>query len=148
MRSLINIVEDKQIKDEWFEKGGFKAYKMPTAREPFEIAAQDGQLDHLEGKGQPQHYKKGWYIITGPKGERYSMPPETFHKLKRDNGDGTATPKAIVKWAKIADHSGSVLTSWGEKLHYDPDIDIIVKHGPGDYGVVKKEIFQQTYRMV
>lgn len=150
MRDLINIVEGKGINDRWFETGSFKAMKKAATggapvKEPYEIAAEDGELDHREGKGKTQKYKKGYYILTGPEGEKYSMPPETFHELKIDNGDGTATPKPIVKLAKVADHSGVVKTSWGEDLHYDPEIDIIVRHGENDYGVVKKDIFSKTY---
>jgi hypothetical protein len=47
--------------------------------------------------------------------------------------------------AKVADRAGTVDTSWGEKLHYNPGEDVLVRHGPGDYGVVKKDIFNQTY---
>ncbi len=49
--------------------------------------------------------------------------------------------------AKAADHSGSVATSWGEKLRYNPGEDYIVRHGPGDYGVVKNDIFAITYHI-
>ena len=73
------------------------------------------------------------------------MPPEKFNELKDDNGDGTCTPKKIIKRAKLADHDGVVNTSWGEPLHYSFGKDYIVKHGPGDYGVVKKDIFELTY---
>jgi hypothetical protein len=38
-----------------------------------------------------------------------------------------------------------VNTSWGEPLNYTAGNDYIVKHGPNDYGVVKKDIFTQTY---
>jgi hypothetical protein len=55
------------------------------------------------------------------------------------------TPNKIIKWAKLADRSGSVDTSWGEKLHYNTDEDVIVRHGENDYGVVKRDIFAQTY---
>jgi len=134
------------VNDEWFRDGAFHAFKKPTAREPFEIATEPGTIDTLESNGKPQHYQKGWYIVTGPKGEQYSMPPEKFHEYKTDNGDGTATPKPIVKLAKVADHAGVVNTSWGEPLHYNPGEDVIVRHGPGDYGVVKKDIFAQTYQ--
>jgi hypothetical protein len=50
--------------------------------------------------------------------------------------------------AKVADRSGTVDTSWGEKLQYNPGEDVLVRHGPGDYGVVKKDIFNQTYEKV
>ena len=138
---LIENLERKGIDDDWFRHGSFKTYKVP-AREPFEIADRDGTIDTLEG---PVKYKKGFYIITGPKGEQYPMPPEKFNDLKTDNGDGTASPKKIIKLAKVADHSGSVNTSWGERLHYSPDEDIIVRHGENDYGVVKRDIFAKTY---
>ena len=149
MRDLINIISES-ITDDWFKTGSFKTQKKTSnggspVREPYEIATQDGELEHLEGNGETQHYKQGWYIITGPKGERYSQPPETFRELKIDNGDGTATPRPIVKLAKLADHDGIVNTSWGEPLHYTKGNDYIVKHGPNDYGVVKTEIFKQTY---
>lgn len=153
MRKFLNIVEGKLVNDDWFKTGSFKTQKKIAAgdnpvKEPFVIADTDGELDHLEGKGKKQKYKRGYYIITGVQGEKYSMPPETFHELKIDNGDGTATPKQIVKLAKVADHSGIVKTSWGEDLHYDPEIDVIVRHGPNDYGVVKREIFNKTYELV
>jgi hypothetical protein len=86
--------------------------------------------------------------MTGPKGEQYPISPEKFAELKDDLGNGIASPKKIVKMAKLADHSGSVDTSWGEKLYYNPGEDVIVRHGENDYGVVKKDIFAQTYEKV
>jgi hypothetical protein len=143
MRDLINIASEG-ISEDWFKTDSFETYKkgMP---EHYEIADEDGDIDTLESNGTPQHYEKGWYILTGPKGEQYSMPPEEFHKLKDDNGDGTCIPKKIVKLAKLADHNGVVNTSWGEPLHYTKGKDVIVRHGQGDYGVVKKDIFEKTY---
>lgn len=142
LREYISIVEaaDK-ITDDWFKDQAFKTFKV-SAKEPFEIADQDGEIDTLEG---PVKYKKGYYIITGPKGEQYPIPPEKFNELKTDNGDGTASPKKIIKLAKLADHNGSVNTSWGEVLNYTNGEDYIVRHGTNDYGVVKKEIFHKTY---
>lgn len=139
MRNLINLMED-QINDTWF-RDGFETYKRPNP-ERYEIAQQDGVLQTLEG---PVHYRKGYYILTGPKGEQYPIPPEKFAELKDDAGNGVCYPKKIIKTAKLADHDGSVKTSWGETLNYTAGHDYIVRHGPGDYGVVKKEIFAQTY---
>ena len=65
--------------------------------------------------------------------------------VQLDLGNGIASPKKIVKLAKLADHDGSVPTSWGETMHYTAGNDYIVKHGANDYGVVKKDIFAQTY---
>jgi hypothetical protein len=142
MREYINIVEG--ISDAWFKTDSFQTYKRP-AKEKYEIAAEPGTIQTLEG---PVKYPAGFYIMTGPKGEQYPISPEKFNELKDDLGDGVCTPKKIMKVAKVADHSGTVDTSWGEKLHYNPGEDIIVRHGPNDYGVVKKDIFNQTYEKV
>jgi hypothetical protein len=133
------IIEN--INDAWFKTGSFETFKKP-AREPYEIAKTDGTIQTLEG---PVSYKAGAYIMTGPKGEKYPVTPERFKELKDDNGDGTASPKKILKLAKLADHDGAVATSWGDKLNYTAGNDYIVRHGPNDYGVVKKDIFAQTY---
>lgn len=139
MRTLLNLFED--INDAWFKQDSFETYKKP-AQEKYEIAQQDGQLQTLEG---PVNYKKGYYILTGPKGEQYPIPPEKFRELKDDLGNGICTPKKIMKIAKLADHDGSVKTSWGETLNYTQGNDYIVRHGSGDYGVIKADIFKQTY---
>ena len=136
------LTEDtNQITDEWF-KDGFKTYKIP-AKEKYEIADSDGTIQTLEG---PVKYNKGFYIMTGPKGEQYPIPPEKFRELKDDQGKGIATPKKIIKVAKLADHDGVVNTSWGAALEYTKGNDYIVKHGPNDYGVVKADIFAKTYK--
>lgn len=145
MRDLINIVEGRMINDAWFQEGSFKAFKRPDKIERYEIAKEPGVIQTLEG---PVEHPAGFYIMTGPKGEQYPISPETFEKNKDDLGNGRAQPKKIVKLAKVADHSGTVDTSWGQKLHYDPEVDIIVRHGSGDYGVVKREIFEITYERV
>lgn len=141
MRNLINLMETAGITDAWFADGGFKTWKHATPV-PYEIARTDGTIETLEG---PVNYKAGFYIMTGPKGEQYPITPNRFADLYDDNGDGTGTPKKIIKVAKLADHDGSVKTSWGETLNYTAGNDMIVRHGPGDYGVVKKDIFAKTY---
>lgn len=137
---ISSVLSENRITDQWFADG-FQTYKKPTPV-PYEIAKEPGTIDTLEG---PVNYKAGFYIMTGPKGEKYPITPERFKDLYDDNGNGTGTPKKIMKVAKLADHSGTVATSWGEPLQYTAGNDYIVKHGPNDYGVVKKDIFQKTY---
>lgn len=135
------IKEDASgITDEWFEQGSFQTYKKPAV-EKYEIAQASGTVQTLEG---PVNYKAGHYIMTGPKGEQYPISPEKFATLKDDNGNGTCTPKKIPKVAKLADHDGVIHTSWGD-LNYTTGNDYIVRHGPNDYGAVKKDIFATTY---
>jgi len=145
IREFINIVESAdKVNDDWFETGSFIAAKIPNKIEPFRILTEPEIIHSREGdlKGEP-----GNYVITGPEGEEYLNDPETFHKLKTDNGDGTASPKAIPKQVKLADHDGVLHTSWGN-LEYTKENDYIVRHGTGDYGAVKKDIFAKTYQKV
>jgi len=145
IREYINIVESAdKVNDDWFETGSFIAAKIPNKIEPFRILTEPEIIHSREGdlKGEP-----GNYVITGPEGEEYLNDPETFHKLKTDNGDGTASPKAIPKQVKLADHDGVLHTSWGN-LEYTKENDYIVRHGTGDYGAVKKDIFAKTYQKV
>lgn len=141
MREWINLFED--INDAWFAKGSQKAYKRANPIS-YETAEADGSIQTLEG---PVAYKAGYKIITGPKGEKYPVPPEKFANLYDDHGNGSATPKKIIKLVKLADHDGAVKTSWGETLNYTAGNDYIVRHGDNDYGVVKKDIFAQTYQL-
>ena len=130
------------VNDDWFQNDAFETYKRssPVA---YEQARTAGTIDTLEG---PVRYQAGHYIMTGPKGERYPITPEKFQSLYDDNGDGTATPRKIIKLAKLADHDGVLTTSWGD-LKYTRGNDYIVRHGPGDYGAVKSDIFARTYHM-
>ena len=139
MRNLINIINES-INDDWFTNGSFRTFKK-AAPVKYELAHKAGTVETLEG---PVRYDIGHYIMTGPKGEQYPITPEKFNTLYDDNDDGTATPKKIMKVAKLADHDGVLHTSWGD-LNYTTGNDYIVRHGPGDFGAVKKDIFQQTY---
>jgi hypothetical protein len=133
--------QNRAITESFFVEDAVVAWKRGTT-ESYEVAATAGILLTREG---PQRYAAGYYIMSGPEGEKYSMPPEKFAELKDDLGEGSASPKKIMKLAKLADHDGSVLTSWGEALEYRASRDYIVRHAKGDYGVVKSEIFAKTY---
>lgn len=142
IKEFINIVESMEgITDDWFTHGSFETFKM-SVPVPYTIADSDGITDTLEG---PVEHRKGHYIMgPGPKGEYWPLDPNNFHGKYADNKDGTATPKKIHKHAKLADHDGVVHASWGD-LNYKAGEDYIVRHEANDYGVVKKDIFAQTY---
>lgn len=139
LREYINLIEGK-IDDEWFSDNAFKTFKLAKSIR-YDTATDSGTIDTLEG---PVDYNAGHKIITGPKGEQYPVNPKKFADYYDDHDDGTATPKKIHKYAKLADHSGVITASWGN-LNYTSGEDYIVRHGAGDYGVVKKDIFAQTY---
>lgn len=142
MRDLINVVSENagEINDAWFADGSFETFKKASPIH-YKTAIAPGTIDTLEG---PVAYLAGHKIITGPKGEQYPVSQAKFAELYDDNKDGTATPKKIHKHAKLADHDGVVKASWGD-LNFKAGEDYIVRHGPGDYGVVKQDIFAQTY---
>jgi hypothetical protein len=141
IKEFMNIVESMEgITDDWFNKGSFDTFKHPTPIH-YKTAIDNGTVDTLEG---PVDYQAGHKIITGTKGEKYPVSAQKFAEYYDDNKDGTATPKKIHKIAKLADHDGVVKASWGN-LNYKAGEDYIVKHGSGDDGVVKKDIFAQTY---
>ena len=141
-RKYSNMIVEAEtaINDAWFEKGSFETFKKPAV-EKYKIAQSSGTVETLEG---PVKYDAGHYIMTGPKGEQYPITPEKFREYKDDLGNGQCTPKKIFKLAKLADHDGVLHTSWGD-LNYTAGNDYIVKHGSGDYGAVKADIFAKTY---
>jgi hypothetical protein len=144
IKQFINIVESMEgITDDWFRQGSFETYKHPTPIR-YKTATDSGTVDTLEG---PVDYQAGHKIITGPKGEQYPVNPKKFAEYYDINSDDTATPKKIFKRAKMADHDGVVKASWGN-LNYKAGEDVIVRHGENDYGVVKKDIFAQTYEVL
>lgn len=140
LREYINLLTESEINDSWFKQGGFKTYKKPNPIH-YKTATDSGTIDTLEG---PVRYEKGHKIITGPKGEQYPVSPESFFDKYDVDDENTATPKKIIKYAKLADHDGVLHTSWGN-LEYTKGNDYVVRHGEGDYGAVKKDIFHQTY---
>jgi len=144
IKEFMKIVEAAEgITDHWFANGSFETYKLDKPV-PYTIADSDGVTKTLEG---PVEHKAGHYIMgPGPKGEFWPLDPDNFRSKYNDNNDGTGTPKKIFKRAKLADHDGVVHASWGD-LNYTAGEDFIVRHGHNDYGVVKKDIFAQTYEL-
>jgi hypothetical protein len=144
IKEYITLVESemKGIDDDWFKKGAFKTFKLAKPIH-YDTATDSGTIDTLEG---PVKYVAGHKIITGPKGEKYPVSPESFEDKYDIDDEHTATPKKIFKRAKLADHDGVVKASWGD-LNYKAGEDFIVRHGHNDYGVVKKDIFAKTYEL-
>jgi len=129
------------VDEDWFKQGSFETAKKSVPIK-YRIASEAGTTQTKEG---PVRHEAGHAIMTGTQGEEWPVAPEKFKELyDTDEKAGTATPKRIAKTAKLADHDGTVKASWGD-LEYKKGQDYIVRHGPGDYGVVKKDIFANTY---
>jgi len=139
--SIYKIILNEEVTEDWFSHSDTFSTSKKGIPIKHETATEAGTTETLEG---PVGHERGHKIITGPKGEKYPVAPEKFAQLYDDNGDGSATPKAIPKTARIADHDGIIKTSWGD-LNYEKGKHYIVRHGAGDYGVVAHDIFHKTY---
>lgn len=124
----------------WMEVGSFETFKKANPVQ-YEITLTEGVVETLEGN---VNHSAGAVIITGPKGERYPVEYAKFISMYDVQSDTQAIPKKIIKLAKLADHDGKLYTPWGN-LEYKNGEDFIVRHKVGDYGVVKKDIFEMTY---
>lgn len=136
----------------WMSHGAFETFKLGTPIRYIRNTA-EGSLQTLEGEVK---FAAGSVTVipNSAKDKPYPISAQKFRdlydfneELERQKPDGTvhsATPKKIIKTAKLADGDGTIYTGWGDLL-YTAGNDYIVRHGEGDYGVVKVEIFRQTY---
>jgi hypothetical protein len=84
-------------------------------------------------------------IMTGTEGEQWPIPAEKFKQTYDDLGDGTAAKKNIPVYAVEMNKPFQVKVSWSNDLLKGDPGDYLVQYGPGDYGVVGREIFGKTY---
>jgi hypothetical protein len=128
------------INENWF-RDGFKTHKLGIP-EHYKIASGGERIQTLEN--DIQICEPNDIVMTGMIGEHYIIKPLKFVMLKIDCGNGICIPKPIPKIAKLADHDGVILTEWNV-MYYNNNMDYIIRHGPNDYSVIKKDIFNQTY---
>jgi hypothetical protein len=128
-------------------EGQFKKARK-NAMVNYKIYDADGEEQTLEG---PVKYQKGHYQLTGSKGEKWPVLPEIFTKRYMPI-EGTTTARAkgealvipISKKYKVPLYGGS------ETLIANPETDLVLDYGMTDkgvpnYGVIKKDIFNNTY---
>lgn len=142
--SLRNRAVPKGITENWFDSGKINVQKKIFETQ-YRIADVPGTIETLEG---PTKYKAGEYIMTGTEGEQYAISPERFHELKTDLGNGRCINKVKPMTAKLADHDGDLTTPDGRVLEYKAGKNYIVRYGKDDYGVVKLNIFSNTYDII
>jgi len=121
---------------------GFKTAKKPIPLE-FRYAEADETIETKEG---PVGANAGDAIMTGTEGEQWPIPAEKFAQTYNDLGDGTAAKKNIPVFAKQMMVPFKVKVSWSNDLLQGAPGDYLVQYGPGDYGVVGREIFAKTYK--
>ena len=122
-------------------QGGFQTAKKPIPLE-FRYAETDETIETKEG---PVGAKAGDAIMTGTEGEQWPIPAEKFAQTYDVLGGGTASKKNIPVFAKEMSKPFQVKVSWSNDLLQGASGDYLVQYGPGDYGVVGREIFGKTY---
>tara|TARA_R110000824_G_scaffold29626_1_gene98435 strand:- start:56 stop:508 length:453 start_codon:yes stop_codon:yes gene_type:complete len=123
------------------DPNAFETAKKPIPLE-FSFADEDQTIETKEGSVRAQ---AGDAIMTGTEGEQWPIPIEKFKQTYDDLGDGTAAKKNIPVFAKEMGEPFQVKVSWSDDLLSGEAGDYLVQYGPGDYGVVGREIFGKTY---
>jgi hypothetical protein len=90
--------------------------------------------------------KAGAAVMTGTEGEQWPIPREKFEQTYDVLEPGVAAKKNIPVFAKEMSEPFQVKVSWSDDLLRGEPGDYLVQYGPGDYGVVGREIFKKTYR--
>ena len=65
--------------------------------------------------------------------------------MTQDGNTGTAAKKKIIVSAKKMNAPFEVKVSWSDSTLKGNAGDYLVQYGAGDYGVVGREIFNETY---
>lgn len=88
-------------------------------------------------------------ILTGTKGESWPVKSTTFQDTYVSNDvDGTCYKRAIDVVATQMSEPFEVVVGWSaEPLKGSPG-DYKLEYGPGDYGIVRADIFDETYEVV
>jgi hypothetical protein len=118
-----------------------------TAKRPiplrFRVAPEDETIETKEG---PVNAKAGDAVMTGTEGEQWPIPREKFEQTYDILEPGSAAKKNIPVFAKEMSEPFQVKVSWSDDLLQGAPRDYLVQYGPGDYGVVGREIFKKTYK--
>ena len=124
------------------DPNGFETAKKPIPLN-FRYAEEAETIETKEG---PVTAEAGAAIMTGTEGEQWPIPGEKFEQTYDVLEPGTAAKKNIPVFAKEMAEPFQVKVSWSNDLLQGEAGDYLVQYGPGDYGVVGREIFQKTYK--
>lgn len=119
------------------------ALKKP-AWQPCEISTKSQNIKTLEGE---QVAQVGDMIVTGVKGERWPIPAKEkeAYDFKKENGKVFLSKKLALVAAIKTSEKVEVKLSWSPEPLIGKVGDIVVRYGKDDFGVVDKEIYNQTY---
>lgn len=109
----------------------------------FVFATQKQDIQTLEGVVTAM---PGDAIIIGVKGERYPVRRPYFEaSYDFDEALGTCVKKPIIVEAQEMSEPFIVKVGWSDQPLQGKAGDFKLTYGPGDFGIVEREIFYQTY---
>ena len=113
-----------------------------------EFADADGTCDTLEGAVR---FRAGDAILTGVQGERWPVGREAFLSSyeavppTRAGRNGTYRKAAVPAYAMRLDRPRDVPVGWqNDPLHGAPG-DWLLQYADGSYGVLRDQIFRESY---
>jgi hypothetical protein len=111
-----------------------------------EFAEHDGICSTKEGKVV---YKQGDAILTGTRGEQWPVQREKFEEIYQvvDAGKKLYAKKSIYALGKEMGESFSVKVFWNNNSLIGKPGDWLIQYEHGSFGVVDKEIFEETYEI-
>lgn len=90
--------------------------------------------------------RPGDAVLTGTKGERWPIRREKFEATYDFNlQTGICSKKAIVVEAEEMQSHFEVKVGWSNQPLQGGPGDFKITYGPGEFGVVAKDIFHETY---
>ena len=109
-----------------------------------EFAKQDGVCRTKEGDVR---YLEGDAIVTGTHGEQWPIPiakfKDTYQPVDAENS--LYAKKPMHSLAKQMSVQFSVNVSWSNDPILGKPGDWLLQYGKGDFGIVDKDIFDETY---
>jgi hypothetical protein len=118
-----------------------KVYKKSVALD-FKFAEEDQVVETAEGQVP---CKTGDAVLTGTRGERWPISRAKFESTYDfDSETGTCWKKMHKTLALRMESQFTVKDSRGDPLNGNPG-DWLVQYSRGDFGIVKGEIFGETY---
>ncbi len=113
----------------------------------FQPIAERAVIKTLEGDITAE---AGQVLMTGVKGEQYPITREFFdtNYIVVDAAAGTCYKKPVVVEAEVLTGPDSVMVSWSPQPLHGVAGDYKLTYGPGDFGIVRRDIFEETYDIV
>lgn len=93
-------------------------------------------------------------VLTGIEGERWTMPARRFLDTYEPvpplapGADGHYRKKPLTVWARRLAQGAAVRVGYQHDLLRGEPGDWLLQYGPGEFGIVARDIFDRTYEVL